>query len=899
MTRDSKDFDALLDRVSDTIREGVPSEDALERVGDRVWARIQQEQDQGREEKTAIRDCSDYQALIPAHVAGALNDAKAMLLEDHVRECVPCRKALKQARSAGRRAVTAAAKPARKSFGSEWSWGIAAALLLAVSLVGFNVGIPGVFTFKTGGMVTIEQLDGELLAVDDNGATPVVLGQQIDMSQVDGIRTAKNSGAVLRMEDGSLVEMRERTELTVEERRNRFGGDRRSSTIDLARGSVIVEAADQGEAALFVRTDDTDVEVKGTVFSVNAGLKGSRVSVFEGEVHVDTRSDDDAVLLPGDQIGSNAHVGRVSLAEEIAWSRNAEKHLAVLAELTKLGKELDASIELPGQRYSTRLLDRAPAGTVVYVAIPNLSEALGEAYDQIESRVNSNPVLREWWTEEMVPNGGDAKLGEAIDRIREYGDHLGEEIVLAIPMSADSRNPGEPVLLAEIERPDAFRDTLFGDLRELAAKNDAQAPNIVMLEGLPPQQADALNPGNEAEFFFWTHNGMLVAGPNQQYLQQMAVQLQTKGGSAFVGSEYHERLSDMYRDGVEWLVGVNLDALIEPDNDNDREFIEQSGFADLSYLIVERETQDDLTTSSATVSFKQERRGIAAWLAEPAPMGSLEFVAPDATLAAAFVMKEPVQVLDELMAMTGDEGVEEGLREFREQHGIDLREDIAAPIGGEFAIALEPPVLPKPSWKLVMEIYDPNRLQNALQTTIGHINEMMGEEGRKGFSLSSENTGGRDIWTLTSDDTGLSASYTFIDGYMVAAPSKILLDRTLSNRRNGLTLTRSPRFTSLLPQDGRINFSAVGYSDLGSMAGPLLRQLQNVGGNGETSSGVIEAIRDSAHSLAYAYGEPDRIVLAGSSEGGLFSSGMSLMSLSSLMDLQDAIGAAAAAESDD
>ena len=83
------------------------------------------------------------------------------------------------------------------------------------------------------------------------------------------------------------------------------------------------------------------------------------------------------------------------------------------------------------------------------------------------------------------------------------------------------------------------------------------------------------------------------------------------------------------------------------------------------------------------------------------------------------------------------------------------------------------------------------------------------------------------------------------------------------------------------------------------MAGPLLRQLQNVGGNGETSSGVIEAIRDSAHSLAYAYGEPDRIVLAGSSEGGLFSSGMSLMSLSSLMDLQDAIGAAAAAESDD
>ena len=59
-------------------------------------------------------------------------------------------------------------------------------------------------------------------------------------------------------------------------------------------------------------------------------MKGDRVSVIEGEVHVE-EDGTESILHSGDQISTSESMGSVPIENEIAWSDNREQHLALLA----------------------------------------------------------------------------------------------------------------------------------------------------------------------------------------------------------------------------------------------------------------------------------------------------------------------------------------------------------------------------------------------------------------------------------------------------------------------------------------------------------------------------------------------------------------------------------------
>jgi ferric-dicitrate binding protein FerR (iron transport regulator) len=138
----------------------------------------------------------------------------------------------------------------------------------------------------------------------------------------DLVSSSKTPGRQVILTDGTQVEMRAGTEFLVANL-----GD--GLAIQLRAGSIIVNAPKQRTGHLYVQTRDVTVTVVGAVFLVNAEDDGSRVAVIEGEVQVREGAIETS-LRPGQQVSTSSTLTR-SLREEIAWSRHADAHLAILA----------------------------------------------------------------------------------------------------------------------------------------------------------------------------------------------------------------------------------------------------------------------------------------------------------------------------------------------------------------------------------------------------------------------------------------------------------------------------------------------------------------------------------------------------------------------------------------
>jgi hypothetical protein len=364
-----KKFDQLL---SDIRNEHVDDQ-IVSRAGDRVWSSITTS-NTTELSPHGLRSCDDFQALVPAFLSNELPQARLLLFEDHMHQCVSCRRAVAQARKGELQPVWQV-KPAPRVFAGLWRWAIGAAAVAAVTVVVLAL-VNGTFPGQHGIRGSVQNVDGSLYAVSDDTVRVIPAGYQIRNG--DEIRTAKGSNAVVRLLDGSLVEMDERSDLSVSH-------EWKGTTIHLDGGHIIVQAAKQRTGRLYVATSDCLVSVKGTIFSVNHGMKGSRVSVIEGVVRV-ASGNDTSELRAGDEQTSGPGVSKVPIQSEIAWSRNSAKYLALLGDFAALQKGIEA-IPAPGLRYSSELLPYVPDHTAVYAAIPNLASTLGEASQLFQERL--------------------------------------------------------------------------------------------------------------------------------------------------------------------------------------------------------------------------------------------------------------------------------------------------------------------------------------------------------------------------------------------------------------------------------------------------------------------------------------------------------------------------------
>ena len=875
----------ILDKVTADIRHEKIDPASVSAAADRVWARVSAAAGETEFKAPAvdrIEGCADFQSLIPAFLAGKLSEARSLLLVDHTHECIPCRKAMNVARSKRPATIRPAVSKSRFSLQPAYMrWAVAAALVIGIGLL----AVPFVQRFWPYGdfEATVQAAEGQVFQVADTQTTAVNAGAKLQKGEK--VRTAKDGRAVVQLSDGSLIEMKDRSELYLTK-------NGQGTTIHLSRGNIVVEAAKQKDGKLFVESGDSMVAVTGTIFSVNNGTKGSRVSVIEGEVNLN-HAGKDRVLRPGEQVTTNPSIATIPVKDEISWSRNANRYAAVLSGLAGLKHDLK-QIEQPDVRYSTHLLDMMPENTVVYAALPNLANSIAESHRVIQERMSQNAALREWWAKEQ--SGRSQNMDQVVETIRQFGSYLGDEIAVSVSMD-EKGEPNEPLVLADLKNSQGFQQFLQQEIAKYS--NDKKGgPQIQFVEN--PLTATAAGDGKD-KLYVWIQENLFAASPKLQQLQTVATVKNGGGLSSFTATPFRNRIAQVYQEGAGLVVAANLEKVVAETRDErakgeDAEKREAAlnrlGILSVKYFVLDQKNASGKTHTQASLSFSDGTKGIPSWLAAPGPMGSLEYISPDANVVAAFVVKNPVTLVDDLLGVL--DTVSPDLRKYldkqQSERGLNIRNDIAAPLGGEFAFAIDGPILPTPSWKLVFEVNDPAHLQHTLEQVVDEVNKEAARFGKRGLAWEKNDLAGRMYYTLRSADFGLvEVNYTYVNGYLIVGPSRALIEKSLRSQESGLSLLRSAKFTAGLPADGNANFSAIFYHNIGGLVpAGLASQAANLPSGPQKAVEAIAA--DMQPTLAYAYAQGDSITFAANTEGGPFGLGPgTLLGMPNALEMQSII----------
>jgi hypothetical protein len=280
------------------------------------------------------------------------------------------------------------------------------------------------------------------------------------------------------------------------------------------------------------------------------------------------------------------------------------------------------------------------------------------------------------------------------------------------------------------------------------------------------------------------------------------------------------------------------------------------GVDNLRFVVAESKTSSASPLNTASFTFSGARHGLASWLAAPGPMGSLDFVSPQASFAASFVTRDPRQLLSELIAAAAP-GFSDGLNQIQQTAGFSPIDDVAGSLGGDVTIAVDGPLLPIPSWKVAVEVNNPSRLEWAIEQMVAAIQRSAPQSGA---AITQETVNGRTFYTLTVDK--MPIQYVFVDGYLLLAPNRSLLTSAIDGRASAQTLGRSTTFRAQLPLDTHTDFSAIAYYNLGSAVGPIVDQL-NASGllTSEQQKQISTLTANRAPTLVYAYGSTDQILM--------------------------------------
>ena len=780
-----------LDTAVDALRDEPLDAGTLAAARGRVWDTLSAAADVG---------CAEFRPDFRAYVSGALTGGRRVLLEDHLGRCSQCRTALAEMK--GERRVIAMPQRSAVRWGGRAALAAAAALIVSVLYLGR--GTLDVWMAPGGPRATVVSASGPLYRLA-GGA----LAAGASIGEKESIRTGPGAHAVLRLADGSTVDVNERTELLVTAA---WSGQ----AVHLQRGDVIVQAAKQRRGQLRVLTRDSVASVKGTVFAVSAGLAGSVVSVVEGSVAVN-QPGRDVLLSPGQQAASSRALNS-SVAQAVAWSPKAGEYLQLLASFAQIERQI-APFSSP-LRTNSALLSYLPAGAFVYGAVPNLGGKIGLGLAAAEQQTVENAAFRTWWDSEA-----GLQLRRIVERVQSVSAYLGDEIVFTVA-AAGPRGPhdGVPMVMARVQP---------GKRAALASA----------LEALFAEAGESSRPYSVSE-------DLVVASDSPAHLAWAINQLGQGASSPFAAA-----VGDRYRRGAGWLIAMDAAPVIAMASTDDAPPVEFAGMVGVKYLFLEQRSPEGAEENEVTVVFEGARKGMASWLADAGSGGAAEYLPADSLLAAYVSMREPGQLFQEftkLMTTNQQASFDHVLSEIESKLGAGFVANLASAMGTEAAFAVQGFSASGPAWVTVALANDAAVIDSSFAKLVETFNaELPAEHQDRRAVLGQETANGRTWKTLRAGGVPFGVTWTYDGGYMVAASDRGTAERAIATRHGGSALIWSPAFQAQLPASAGMHPAAFGWLNTKGALGILSAFSPN------SEATKLLAERDAV--LVVFDGKPDRI----------------------------------------
>jgi hypothetical protein len=727
-----------LERALDEMRGEAVDAGTIETARARVWENVT---------NPGGAVCAEFRQEFRAYLGKELGASRRLLVEDHLSRCPSCRTRIAEMK--GERtiiAMPAFAKATARQARSVRRGMLAAAAALLIAVVYVGRDTIDAMLAPGGPRATVVSAEGGLYRVASGAVEP---GAAI--AERESVRTGPGAHAVLRLADGSTVDVNERTELFVTAA---WSGQ----AIHLQRGDIIVKAAKQRRGNLRVLTRDSIASVKGTIFAVSAGVGGSVVSVVEGSVAVN-QPGKELVLSPGDQAASIPALAS-SVAQAVSWSPDSPYYLELLASLVKIEREL---ANFPAElRTNSALLPYLPAGAGVYGAVPNPGLTIGRALALAEQQSTQNATFAAWWNSEA-------------------GLLLGEEIVFCVsvagtevvPIVMARVQPGKRVELA------SALEGLFGAAGEAASYSISD--DLMVVSDSPAHMAWVtahLGQGTGSPF---------AAAINERYL---------RGVGWLIGMDAASVITIAAEDDappVELAAMTGMKYV----------FLEQRAPAGAEENEVTFTFQGPRTGMASWLA-DSGSGGAAEYLPADALLAGYA-----STREPLQIFEELTAQLTQ-----SEPDFEGGFAEMDEKLGAGFVQNLTAAVGTEAALALTGFSTSGPTWVMAILTNNPSVIDNSLLKLVETFNAELGpDEQAKRIVFQQESAGGRTWNTLKPGGLPLplGITWTYDAGYMVAGSDRAVAERAIATRSGGSQLVWSPEFLGQLPSSAGLHPSAFAW----------------------------------------------------------------------------------------